>query len=97
LDDYERLSDFLKKAEAYAKEMVEEFRMVREDLPNYSSLLEKISASLKEARAGGLPGHMIEACVRENFPACFISTSRSPTTDYFQYSSLSRYCCCPIV
>jgi len=85
-----RLSDFLKKAEAYAKKTVEELHMIHKDLPIYSSLLEKISASLKEARAGGLPGHMLEACVRENFPACFISTSRSPTTEYFQYSSLSR-------
>jgi len=92
-DDVDRLSDFLEKAEAYAKTLVTLYHQNFNDIPIYSSLLENLNASLKEARAGGLPGHMLETCVREIFPACFLATSRSPTTESFQYSSLARYCC----
>jgi hypothetical protein len=90
-DDVDRQSDFLDKAEAYAKTLVTLYHKNYDDIPIYSSLLENLNASLKEARAGGLPGHMLETCVQENFPACFLGASRSSTTKSFQYSSLARY------
>ena len=90
-DDVDRLSQFLFKAEIYANAYVAEFHQRCNDVPIYSALLDKFNANLKELRDSGLPLHLLESCLRENFPSMFLNISRSPTIESFQYSGIARY------